>query len=923
MGDEHKSKKRKKEKSKNRDNDELNAGIFKKALITPTGGVNSPATSAFDGLDMLSSEDDASDSSGDEAPKRKQAPIARGTISAAEILSSTSAPKASQNTTKTPSMADVADIIAKASRKHTNSGIQVNDSLTELQQQLGQSSSTGGTTLSSSDLLKSMGVYPAMEMILRTTLGDQQQDLNLPTQTAANILANLDSDPSVLATVNNTSLNNNMGQQQRGAGSQDVDSSKKKEKKKKSKSKDPKEPKDKSSKKSEGSSSKASMKSIRDLSAQLEKDLSSLSDNPLHTKWMMATELKEKGIEYKTGTFTAKEDSDIKETVREYLAQHNMDESALVQWFQGGDGKAQVEKNELKPLWVQIAVKLEHRPLLNIYLHIRRLYHPQNNVGQWTKEDDAKLVELHAKHKGRWTTIGQELGRMADSCRDRYRNHLKDQSTMISGTWAAHEDETLLEIMHDQALLQGKSNILESTYLWTTVSEKMGGSRSRHQCRHRFSQSLQARLERGDFKGTRAGDAVAASLSGFQQQNSQQGIQSQSDSSIITASQEDERLKNLTDVLQGVIPASESLLWTQAMTTSAVNGEGFASTSSSSNSYQDFSNLGKSSTIGTQPSGLFKSSGAPACPKARQQLLIEILKTMQKHGYGDHLEVKWNDLMKEIKTGLQEKHNIQLAKFSKVHQQLQRQAKQHLQDGDVSSFSATAAAAAMTVAIAAVQNESMKVMNNTPAGNQALRSFLAGRAKIEGYRELGLKTVIEVMLKSMEEKIDRRDRKVHATALANAQKSGGTIDSDNVTQRNTPKSLGPVHQRHLAEFAHSAVLEALLTQFPLLNQLRQRQQQKQQAGGDITEDEQEGFSWASITTAVDRSMDEDQQEQVLEQQSNRILAEKMIHDAMLKQGLPTYSNRPQKRSKLAEGFKTKEYVSDTDMSDNGSDDEDD
>src|SRR5689334_11848160 len=100
------------------------------------------------------------------------------------------------------------------------------------------------------------------------------------------------------------------------------------------------------------------------------------------------------------------------------------------------------------------------------------MFHPQNNIGQWTKEDDEKLVALYQKHKGQWTVIGQELGRMADSCRDRYRNHLKDQDTMKSGTWAPEEDEKLLSIMQELAAQQGKASILESTHMWTLISEK-------------------------------------------------------------------------------------------------------------------------------------------------------------------------------------------------------------------------------------------------------------------------------------------------------------------------------------------------------------------------------------------------------------------------------------------------------------------
>ncbi|KAF9115334.1 RNA polymerase I enhancer binding protein [Mortierella sp. AM989] len=978
MDDKHtKVKKRKKSKSGKRDRDELNAGSFEKALITPasvssstTGGMFSDALSELDMIGAnMDSADDVSDSSDDEARKHKPAQGAKGvassSISTSEIMATTSASKATEVAANAAAMATMADILASAgvtSQQRNSNGAADEDAI-KLQQHLQQNApaeqEANSTRLTRDQILESIAGIPAMQMLLQTNLsGDnvsQQRVSQTPIEDATTILMNLSNDPSILATLNHSTLSNNVEQQQ--DGSADKDDSKKKERKKKTKSKeakDPKEPKEhksqKSGKSAEASGSKTATKSTPTISleSQLEMDMAGISDNILHTKWMMATELKERGIAYRTGTFSAQEDQVIKQTIREYLSRHNMEESSLVRWFQGGDGKAQVEKNELKPLWVEIAVRLETRPLLNIYLHVRRLYHPQNNVGQWTKQDDAKLIELYARHKGQWTTIGQELGRMADSCRDRYRNHLKDQSTMLSGAWAPHEDEMLLNIMHEQALKQGKTNILESTHLWTTISEKMGGTRTRHQCRHRFSQTLQPRLERGDFIKTKAGAAVATTAAAKnlktttptskQQKQQQQGTQAQAESSNGAPTQgnfanAEEELRALAAALQGVLPntSNENLLWTQAMTTSTEDGATNEATSSSSSDNNPEHNaltaaIAAAAGLPT-PLGPSKTNGAPVCPKARQQILIETLKLIQKHGYQDHLDVKWPDLMKEIKADLQEQHNVLLGKFSKAHEQLQLQAQQHLQDGDSASLSATAAAAAMTVAVAAVQTESMQVMHNMPAGSQALRAFLAGRAKIEGYRELGLKTVVEVMSKSLEEKIDRRDHKVYATAVSNAQKSGGIIDPDSVAQRKTPKAIGPVHQRHLAEFAQHAALEALLTQFPLLNQLRQRQQQRQQqqqqTRGDASEDEQESFSWASIATVADaRSMDDEQREQALQQQRNRDLAEKMIHDAMVKQDLPAFIHKSHKRIKAIESFKTKEYVSDTDMSDNGSDEDD-
>ncbi|KAI8598604.1 hypothetical protein EDD21DRAFT_295991, partial [Dissophora ornata] len=200
------------------------------------------------------------------------------------------------------------------------------------------------------------------------------------------------------------------------------------------------------------------------------------------------------GIKYTTGAFTAQESRVIEDTVSDYIARHNKPKDLVQQWFSSHDGQRRKDKAELLPLWIEIATRLKTRPLMNVYLHLRRKFHPQNNLGIWSKEDDDKLKELYAKHKNQWTLIGQNLGRIADSCRDRYRNHLKDQDTSAVGTWSSEEDERLLDVLQDMAERQGKKTVLEAELLWTTVSEKMEGTRRRHQCRHRYFTTLQPRL---------------------------------------------------------------------------------------------------------------------------------------------------------------------------------------------------------------------------------------------------------------------------------------------------------------------------------------------------------------------------------------------------------------------------------------------
>ncbi|KAG0043033.1 RNA polymerase I enhancer binding protein [Gryganskiella cystojenkinii] len=561
----------------------------------------------------------------------------------------------------------------------------------------------------------------------------------------------------------------------------------------------------------------------RTLEQQLEIDLAvRTSTNPLHTKWLMATALKDKGIAYKTGTFSTNEDDVIRKTIREYVIRNKMPEDAIQRWFNNGaTGRGRLEKNDLKALWIEIAVRLQTRPLLNIYLHVRRMFHPQNNVGAWSKDDDTKLVQLFTEHKGQWTTIGQELGRMADSCRDRYRNHLKDLSTMVTGPWKPDEDEQLLGIMQELALKQGKASILDSNPMWTQISERMGGTRTRHQCRHRFSQTLQPRLERGEWTGpssaaAAAAAAVAANASSAaaavkqqiqqqqqqqhqqqqqqqqHQQQQQQQQQQQHQSGSNSPHRSDDKTASAQDVmllaaaLQGVLPeTSESNhLWSQAMNRMGDATNGQDANNNSINNNDSNSNLHH--TNGTElhheqphlhhnddpftaaalaaaaslplPSFVPKAPKGPIRRRGGLQQQLDVLRLILEYGYTDHVDIIWNDIAHRLREDVQESNAIQLAKIIQTHDQLDSKKQQQIQDGDSNAVAAAAATAAMAAAVAAAQAEAVASLQRIPAANQIARTFMSSRCKTEGYRQMTLKEVVKIMIEDVERRIRQRRR---------------------------------------------------------------------------------------------------------------------------------------------------------------------
>ncbi|KAF9945313.1 RNA polymerase I enhancer binding protein [Mortierella alpina] len=605
------------------------------------------------------------------------------------------------------------------------------------------------------------------------------------------------------------------------------------------------------------------------------------SDNPLHTKWLMATALKDKGISYKTGTFSSHEDELIRQTIKDYVARHNMPEDAIQRWFQNGNGRGRFEKNDLKALWVEIAVRLQNRPLLNIYLHVRRMFHPQNNVGTWSKEDDEKLIMLYAKHKGQWTTIGTELGRMADSCRDRYRNHLKDQSTMVTGPWQPHEDEQLLTIMQDLALQQGKTNILDSSPMWTLISERMQGTRTRHQCRHRYSQTLQPRLERGEWTAPSSAAAAAAAAvaanaamaanassaaaavankSQSQQHGSQQqqqhrpqqqhqlhnnlGFDLNPDSDHSKNKQSQEVLM-LAAALQGVLPehGNDNMLWTQAMTTNIQGSDHGLH----NHGEHHFSNDGHQHGGGAHdpytaaaiaaaaslplPTIVPKAPKGPIRRRCGLQQQLDSLKMIQEEGYTDHTDIKWSDIAQRLRDKVEEGNAIQLARIIQTYDQLDSKKQQQLQDGDSTAAAAAAASAAMAAAVSAAQAEAVASLQRVPAANQIARTFMSSRCKIDGYREMTLQTVIVFMMQDVERRIQHRrggsgnspSPMLSSTQNGNNESGeGSTSASKSSARRNASTTGALIQQQVINDAAQQAAIAALSAQFPFLQQYQQQ-----------------------------------------------------------------------------------------------------
>ncbi|GIZ48738.1 hypothetical protein CKM354_001178800 [Cercospora kikuchii] len=125
----------------------------------------------------------------------------------------------------------------------------------------------------------------------------------------------------------------------------------------------------------------------------------------------------------------------------------------------------------------------------------QRRYHGQQR-GPWTPEDDEALRSAYARYPLKWTAISDLVGRTAQDCKDRWRNHFESAHKVL-GPWTIEEEEQLLaaveecidvikkEQRDDRALLRDRER-LEALINWKVVSDKLEGKRTTKRCREKY-----------------------------------------------------------------------------------------------------------------------------------------------------------------------------------------------------------------------------------------------------------------------------------------------------------------------------------------------------------------------------------------------------------------------------------------------------
>lgn len=207
----------------------------------------------------------------------------------------------------------------------------------------------------------------------------------------------------------------------------------------------------------------------------------------LANKWMNATKLAEmvktQGLVYKKGKFSAIEEEQLRAAIEAFKAGRGLTDDQLQDIiFQKN------EKGKDNAFWSEITSALALRPIIAVYHHVRRAFHPKKQQGKWMPEEDAVLKQAVADLGQQWEKVSEIVGRMSSDCRDRYRNHIANREVRVTGVWTKEEEEELTAIVTEMTIQQGKD--FDNDVFWGKVSDRMGNRRGRQQCRIKWTDSL-------------------------------------------------------------------------------------------------------------------------------------------------------------------------------------------------------------------------------------------------------------------------------------------------------------------------------------------------------------------------------------------------------------------------------------------------
>ncbi|KIK04680.1 hypothetical protein K443DRAFT_130674 [Laccaria amethystina LaAM-08-1] len=207
----------------------------------------------------------------------------------------------------------------------------------------------------------------------------------------------------------------------------------------------------------------------------------------LANKWLNASKLSElvttQGLVYKKGKFSTIEDRQLEAAIENYKVSKQLTDEQIQELI-----FPQNEKNKDNAFWSELTSAVAQRPIIAVYHHVRRMRHPARLQGLWKRHENDLLKQAVTDLGQQWEKVADRVGRPSSDCRDRYRNHILNRDIRVSGHWSKEEEDKLTRIVTEMTINQGKD--ADNDVFWGRVSELMGGTRGRQQCRIKWTDAL-------------------------------------------------------------------------------------------------------------------------------------------------------------------------------------------------------------------------------------------------------------------------------------------------------------------------------------------------------------------------------------------------------------------------------------------------
>ncbi|CAI2180675.1 8560_t:CDS:2 [Funneliformis geosporum] len=209
------------------------------------------------------------------------------------------------------------------------------------------------------------------------------------------------------------------------------------------------------------------------------------TDIRLTTKWLERSKCEDLGIKYRKGRYTKQEKEILQKSLQEYKIRHNLNDDQLQKLMHYRNEK------EHSSFWAEIG----YRSLKSVAHHIQRNFHEFNHNGSWSKEEDEQLKQLIQLYGRDWTTIGEQLKRMPEGCKERYVICLQHQDKHNKGKWTKEEEEQLTKVVVDITKECDANISLDWGIPWQLVAEAMDNKRTALSCRKELNETDEYLIE--------------------------------------------------------------------------------------------------------------------------------------------------------------------------------------------------------------------------------------------------------------------------------------------------------------------------------------------------------------------------------------------------------------------------------------------